>query len=122
MRFAGINKGTALSAAVLFGVCILTGCHSPYVNATVVNKTGGVISPIEVDYPSASFGTEVLAAGATFRYRFKVLGSGATKVVWTDAAHQEHTAAGPALNEGAEGTLDIVVSPSGVSWSPAVKP
>jgi hypothetical protein len=123
MGLVGVKKATVLSISILFGVCIvLLGCHSPYVNATVENKTGGAISPIEVDYPSASFGTETLAAGATFKYRFKVLGSGGTKVVWTDAAHQEHTVAGPSLHEGAEGTLSVVVLPAGASWTPALKP
>ena len=35
----------------------LTGCHSPYVEATISNRTPSPITLIEVDYPSASFGT-----------------------------------------------------------------
>jgi hypothetical protein len=110
------------SAALLLGSGALPGCHSAFINATVQNHTGSAISPLEVDYPSASFGTEALASGATFKYRFKILGSGPTKVSWTDARHQEHTAAGPNLKEGEEGTLLIVLAPTGVTWTPAVRP
>lgn len=98
------------------------GCRSPYINATVENQTGGAISPLEVDYPSASFGTATLAQGAVFKYRFKILGSGSTKVVWTDAAHHDHTAPGPNLTEGQEGSLRIVLQPVGASWTPSLHP
>jgi len=100
----------------------LLACHSPYINATVENRTGGPISPVEVDYPSASFGIPSLAAGAVYKYRFKVLGSGGTKVVWTDAAEHEHTYAGPPLHEGQEGSLSIVLSTGSTTWTPALQP
>lgn len=90
-------------------------------NATVENRTGGAISPVEVDYPSASFGTELLASGASYKYRFKVLGSGGTKVSWTDSAHHEHTVAGPALKEGDEGILQVELTPDGARWTSALK-
>lgn len=109
--------------SLLHALCIAlfaaTGCHSPYVDATVANRTSRPIDLLEVDYPSASFGTQNLAAGADFHYRFKVLGSGETKLLYTDSAHQDHTSTGPSLKEGAEGPLEIVITPTGVSWQPA---
>ncbi len=72
-------------------------------NATVRNDTGAAVTLVEVDYPSASFGRESLAAGATYPYRFKILGSGATKVSWSDAERKQHTATGPDLHEGQHG-------------------
>ena len=108
----------ALCAALLSA----TGCHSPYIEATVSNHTAQPIDLIEVDYPSASFGTQNLAPGADFHYRFKVLGEGATKLLYTDNAHRDHKSDGPSLKEGAEGRLTIVITPANVTWqsTPAV--
>jgi hypothetical protein len=102
----------ALAATLL----LTAGCHSRYIEATVVNHTATPIELIEVDYPSASFGTQNLAPGATFHYRFKVLGSGPTKLLYTDAAHRDHTSAGPDLKEGDEGRLTIDLTPTQPTW------
>jgi hypothetical protein len=96
---------------------LAVGCHSAYVEATVINHTDKPIPLIEVDYPSASFGTENLAPGAAFHYRFKVLGSGATRLLYTDADHHDHTSGGPALKEGDEGRLQISIERAATNWS-----
>jgi hypothetical protein len=113
-------RRTALSGLV--GVAMLTaaGCHSAYIEATVKNDTGANVSLVEVDYPSASFGRETLAAGAEYHYRFKVLGNGATKVLWTDAAHKERSTPGPALHEGDEGRLTVTLTPVTANWDLAL--
>jgi hypothetical protein len=105
--------------AFLISLVAATGCHSPYVAATVSNRTTQPIELLEMDYPSASFGTQALAPGADFHYRFKVLGSGTMKLLYTDSAHKDHKSDGPSVKEGAEGPLTIVISDSGVSWQPA---
>jgi hypothetical protein len=105
-----------LSFALL--TCLI-GCHSPYVITTVSNRTTQPIELLEVDYPSASFGTQNLAPGADFHYRFKVLGSGSMKLLYTDSAHHDHKSDGPLLKEGAEGPLAIVIADTGVTWHPA---
>lgn len=97
------------------------GCKSAYIEATVHNDTGGVVRLVEVDYPSASFGKESLPAGAEFKYRFKVLGSGATKVAWTDAERKEHTVTGPSLKEGDEGRLTIRLEQQTALWTPQLQ-
>ena len=97
----------------------ITGCHSPYVTTTVSNHTAQTIELLEVDYPSASFGTQALAPGADFHYRFKVLGSGAMKLLYTDSAHHDHKSDGPFLKEGDEDPLTIVIADTGVTWQPA---
>jgi hypothetical protein len=85
----------------------LAGCHSAYIATTISNRTPEPLSLIEVDYPSASFGTQTLAPGQDFHYRFKVLGGGATTILWTDAAHHDQKNSGPPLREGDEGALTI---------------
>jgi hypothetical protein len=102
--------------AATLPVLALCGCASKYVQAAVRNRTGSVVTLVEVDYPSASFGKETLAAGAEFDYRFKIMGSGPTKVLWTDAAQKQHEVAGPKLEEGQQGTLTVTLTPSSASW------
>lgn len=97
---------------------LLTGCRSAYVEATVSNRTPQTIHLIEVDYPSASFGTQSLAPGADFHYRFKVLGEGRMKLIYTDSANNEKKFDGPLLKEGAEGPLSITIASDGTHWQP----
>jgi hypothetical protein len=108
-----------LLPALALTLITITGCHSPYVVTTVSNRTTHPIDLIEVDYPSASFGTQNLAPGADFHYRFKVIGSGSMKLLYTDSTHQEHKSDGPFLKEGAEGPLTINITDTGVTWQPA---
>jgi hypothetical protein len=105
--------------ALALSLIATTGCRSPYVTTTVSNHTTQPIALLEVDYPSASFGTENLAPEADFHYRFKVIGSGNMKLLYTDSAHHDHKSDGPFLKEGAQGPLIIVIADTGVSWQPA---
>jgi hypothetical protein len=105
-----------LRALALLPALSLTGCRSPYIETTVSNRTAQPIQLIEVDYPSASFGTQSLAPGADFHYRFKVLGEGNMKLIYTDSANHEQKSEGPPLKEGAEGPVIITVAPDGTHW------
>jgi hypothetical protein len=100
---------------------VFTGCHSTHVQATVSNHTGQPILLLEMDYPSASFGTQNLAPGADFHYRFKVLGTGNMHLTYTDQAHHDHKADGPYLNEDADGPVNITIAPDGVHWQTTPK-
>jgi hypothetical protein len=97
-------------------ILTLTGCHSAHIEATLSNRTPDTLTLVEVDYPSASFGTQTLAPGADFHYRFKVLGSGPTTLLWTDPSHHDHKSPGPDLHENDEGRLAITIQPSGPTW------
>jgi hypothetical protein len=110
----------ALAAVVLLAAA---GCHSYHVDVTVENHTGAPIQLLEVDYPSASFGADQLAAGAAFHYRVQVRGSGALKVQYTTADEQQVQIAGPALAERQEGTLQIDLLPAGkAAFAPQLSP
>jgi hypothetical protein len=103
-------------AVALLALAGLSGCKSAYIQARIHNATDARVTLVEVDYPSASFGTESLAPGGDFNYRLQVLGSGETKVLWTDAAHRAHTVAGPTLHEGESGSLVITLADGTAQW------
>lgn len=108
--------------AAVIALAGLTGCHSHYVEADVKNDSGAAVSLVEVDYPSASFGTESLASGAVYHYRFKILGDGPVKILWTDAQRKDHSVSGPSLHEGQEGTLTVTITGSTALWNTGLRP
>lgn len=110
-----------LSAGFLiFLISVLSGgCRSAYVATTITNHSGAPVTLIEVDYPSASFGVGALGPEAQFHYRFKIQGGGPIKLQFTDASGKTHTATGPDLQEGEQGTLQVSIDSSGnISWIP----
>lgn len=114
------NRLAAIASAVF--LCLaLAACRSPYVETTVTNQTGASVSLIEVDYPDASFGTQQIAGGQTFHYRFKILGPtpGPVKITFTTPGKKVHTATGPMLHPGQQGSLSISLKPdASVTWNP----
>ena len=111
-----------LAVVAMAALVVLAGCKSPYVEADVTNATSTPVTLVEVDYPSASFGVGSLAAGATYHYRFKILGGGATKLLWTDAGNHDHVVAGPELHEGQQGTLRVTIAGGTARWNAAMRP
>jgi hypothetical protein len=112
MRFrAGLLA--AITVPVFLAVC---GCHSYHIETTVENRTGGAIHLLEVDYPSASFGVDILAAGADYHYRIQLRGSGSIKVQYTAGEFRQSQLTqieGPTVVERQEGRLVIVLLPQG---------
>jgi hypothetical protein len=104
----GVCRGI-LAAALL----MVAGCHSYHIETTVENRTGAAIQLLEVDYPSASFGADSLAAGAAFHYRIQLRGSGPLKVQYTGGNGHQAQINGPTLAERQEGSLEIVLLPGG---------
>lgn len=101
---------SAIMATMLFAV---EGCHSYHIETTVENRTGGTIQLLEVDYPSASFGANSLAAGAVFPYRIQLRGNGLLRVQYTGSDGRQAQIEGPALTEPQEGQIEIVLLPGG---------
>jgi hypothetical protein len=99
--------------ALLPGLLAVAGCHSYHIDCTIENRTGAAVRLLEVDYPSASFGTDNVAAGADFHYRFVVLDSGPIKVQYTAANGQQVQLTGPTLDEHQQGRFEIVLLPGG---------
>ncbi len=111
-----VSFAVAMAAGALVTSASLAGCHSAFIETTLVNRTDQQLRLVEVDYPSASFGTQSLAPGASFHYRFKVIGEGPVKLSWTDAVQKEHNAEGPALHEGQQGSLTVTIIPGQTAW------
>jgi hypothetical protein len=103
-------------AAMAAAMILLTGCHSAFIDATVANRSAAPVTLVEIDYPSASFGTDTLAPGQEYHYRFKVQGQGPTKLLWTDEQHHDHTATGPSLAEHDEGHLQVAITAGEPEW------
>jgi len=99
------------------------GCHSYHIETTVENRTGAAIQLLEVDYPSASFGADSLAAGADFHYRIQIRGTGPVKVQYTVPGGHQDQISGPELTERQQGRLVIVLLPDGkAEFQPELTP
>jgi len=91
----------------------LAACRSDHVEITVQNQTGASVRLLEVDYPSASFGTGSLASGATYHYRIQVQGSGPLNITYAGAQNAQPHISGPTLVDHQRGSLEIVLLPGG---------
>ena len=108
---AGFLRATAVST-LAFSLIAINGCRSYRVQVSVENHTGAAVQLLEVDYPSASFGADTLAADANMRYSLQVRGSGPIKVQYT-VGNSQAQVTGPILNEKDQGQLLIVLLPGG---------
>lgn len=110
---------TILSSAALLLLVGAGGCHSPWVQTTVVNHQDAPVKLVQVSYPGGTFGVQAIAARGNYHYRFRILGTGQTSIDFTDAAGHDHTIKGPELQPGQEGQLEIDIEPGQtVSWGP----
>ena len=110
---------------VLLAACLglTAACHSYHIEATVKNDTGGPISLLEVDYPSASFGADAVGPNSQVHHRIQTRGSGPLKVQYTDGSGKQIQIAGPALYEKQEGSIVIDLQPHGkAEFHPSLNP
>jgi hypothetical protein len=118
-----VGFGSPFYAATFFSAFLFSACHSYHIDATIENRTGAPIQLLEVDYPSATFGADSLAADAAFHYRFQVRGTGQLKVSYTTANGQTVQISGPSLAERQQGTLEIDLEPGGkAEFHPQLSP
>lgn len=107
---ARILRVAGLQAAIsLLFLTALSACRSYHVEITVENRTGAPVKLLEVDYPSASFGTDVVAPGASYSYRIQVQGNGPVTVQYTAADGTQKKISGTTLSQYDQGTLQIVL-------------
>lgn len=98
----------------LLVVAPVTACkdyRSYWVNVTVVNQIGAPVRDVEVDYPSAGFGINLMATGGVYHYRLKVNGSGKVRVLYPGAMDKPIHLDGPELRENEQGELTITLLP-----------
>ncbi|HEV2274460.1 MAG TPA: hypothetical protein VGR96_09855 [Acidobacteriaceae bacterium] len=95
----------------------LSACRSRLIDTTIVNQ-GPTLHLLEFDYPSASFGAEMLSSGGRYHYRFQIQGSGPVTLHFEDSAGKSHTSEGPSLRQGQEGTLTVTIDAANqVHWA-----
>jgi hypothetical protein len=104
---------STLCTLLLPALAAASGCHSYHVETTVVNRTGQPIQLLEVDYPSATFGANSMAAGETLHYRIQLRDSGPLKVQYAAGNGSLAQVQGPVVAERQEGRLEIVLLPGG---------
>jgi hypothetical protein len=104
-----------LGALVFLAVLAVAGCHSYHVDTTVVNRTGKPVKLLEIDYPSASFGTGQLDPGAVYPYQMQFRNSGSLKVTYTAEDGRLISIDGPHVAEKQEGRMEIVLLPDGTA-------
>ncbi len=113
MRQRTAVRGCIFLSFALPALVIAAGCHSYHVDITIESRTGGAIQLLEVDYPSASFGSGNLAANGVFNYRIQLRDSGPIKVQYTAADGRQTQITGPTLAERQQGRLEIDLLPDG---------
>jgi len=117
----GVLKKNILNRLTLLPVLLLlacAGCKSRFVDVTILNQ-GPTVHVMEFDYPSASFGANVLTSGAIYHYRFKVQGPGLLSLQYEDASGHTRTAQGPKVELGDQGSLLVKIDDGGaVTWAP----
>ena len=110
-------------AAACLVLLAVSGCKSYWIDASIENQTGQSVHELEVDYPTASFGTNTLAPGATMHYRFQIRGNGPVKVEFTTGDGKTAHAQGLTLVEHQHGQLTIRMLPQGkVEFLPKLQP
>ena len=115
------GMGIFLVAGAL--MLVIPGCKSYWVDASVENQSGQAVRELEVDYPTASFGINSLAPGATMHYRFQVRGSGPVKVEYIANGEKPVHSQGLTLEERQHGQLLIRLLPLGkVEFVPSLQP
>jgi hypothetical protein len=108
---------------LLSGLSLFAGCHSYHIEATIENHTGGTVTLLEVDYPSASFGTDTLPAEGVAHHRIQTRGSGPITVQYTGPHGRSVQITGPEIYEQQEGSIEIVLLPNGkAEFHPALTP
>jgi hypothetical protein len=123
MKFQVGIRSWILTVSVLPALLIAIACHSYHIETTVENRTGEAIKLLEVDYPSASFGDNNLAAGAVYHYRIQLQGGGSLKIQYTASNDHQVQIEGPTVVERQEGSLEIVLLPGGkAEFHPTLTP
>jgi len=113
LPYGGLRSCLLFAFLSTFLAATASGCRSYHVDTTIENRTGEPIQLLEVDYPSASYGADSLAAGADFHYRIQVEGKGQLKVLYTTNEGKPVQITGPTLMERQAGRLEVVLLPNG---------
>ncbi|HKD45619.1 MAG TPA: hypothetical protein VKD24_08175 [Candidatus Angelobacter sp.] len=114
-----------MSFARKFALAVLliaaSGCRSHVIQVMLINTGPQPVSTIVVDYPGATFGVDSLAPGKSYRYTIKPTDRGAVKIQFVDAQGGNHTFAGPTVEKGQEGSIEIRINQGSASAEPSLR-
>jgi hypothetical protein len=113
-------KFIPLTVAFVF-LITLAGCRAHVVKINLINTSTEPVKTIIVDYPSATFGKDKLAAGETFSYTIKSLDTGMIHVQFTNSQGTIHTYTGTTLHKNDDGEIDVNLSQGGVVVKSSIK-
>jgi hypothetical protein len=99
-------KSFCFVAALVF-VIALAGCRAHVVKISMTNTSTEPIKTIIVDYPSATFGKDMLAPRETYFSLIKPVDKGPIKVRFTDAQGVNHSYESISLEQGDDGSVNI---------------
>jgi hypothetical protein len=101
---------------VLLGLAT-SACRSHGIDVTIQNNSSVPIRNVELDYPTAAFGTAVIAPGKSYWYHIKPSGSGEVSLSFEPENGKAFREKGPTVHAGDSGTLTLIVEQdAGQQW------
>jgi hypothetical protein len=99
---------TSAKLHLVLAALLLAGCsHSRVIKVSVINNSADKVSNVIIDYPSATFGIRLLAAGKNFQYTIKPTENGVMQIEFTNAQGKIRRFPGPAVHKDDEGSMEI---------------
>jgi hypothetical protein len=84
-------------------------CRSHGIDVTIQNNSSVPIRNVEFDYPSAAFGTAVIAPGKSYWYHIKPSGNGEVSLSFEPENGKAFREKGPTVHAGDSGTMTLIV-------------
>jgi hypothetical protein len=111
-----------VATCLFLPLVVLAGClNTQMIQVTVTNTSTESLSTIEIGYPEATFGINLLAPGKSFRYKVKATATGPMKIRFFSAHGVNRTAQGPVLHKNEEGSIEINLTQDGASVSTTLR-
>lgn len=109
-------------SSVFVALISFAGClNTQMIQVNVTNTSTENLSTVEIIYPEATFGINLLGPGKSFHYKIKATATGPIKVGFFNARGVNRAALGPVLHKNDEGSIDIKLTQDGATVSTKIK-
>ena len=100
----------------------LAGClNTQMIQVSVTNASTENLSTVEISYPEATFGINLLEPGKSFQYKIKATATGPIKVGFFNAHGVNRATLGPVLHKNDEGSIEIKLTQDGATVSTKIR-